>query len=87
MFSKKLEQDFTQEECLKFLFLKNDYLNGNVGIKEGAKFFFKKTLKELNIEEKITLILMLENPSLYNPIKERKILKKKIIEYEKILEK
>lgn len=86
LFALKLERDFTSDECLTYLFLNYDYLYGNKGIKDASKYFFKKDITNLNQKEKITLVLMLDNPSLYNPLRERDILKRRIKEYEKILQ-
>lgn len=86
LFALKLERDFTSDECLTYLFLNYDYLYGNKGIKDASKYFFKKEIDNLNPKEKITLVLMLDNPSLYNPLRERDILKRRIKEYEKILQ-
>lgn len=86
LYALKLEEDFTSDECLTYLFLNYDYLYGNKGIKDASKFFFKKGIENLNPKEKITLVLMLDNPSLYNPFRERDILKRRIMEYEKILQ-
>lgn len=82
---QKLEREFNKSECLKFQFLNADYLYGNKGIKDAAKFYFKKNLEQLNEEEKITLIVMLENPSLYNPIKRKEKVMDKVRLYQKIL--
>ncbi|WP_136666807.1 transglycosylase domain-containing protein [Flavobacterium sp. H122] len=85
LYALKLEEDFTADECLTYLFLNCDYLYGNKGIKDASIFFFKKSIKNLTLKEKITLVIMLDNPSLYNPFRERDILKRRIKEYEKML--
>lgn len=85
LYALKLEEDFTADECLTYLFLNCDYLYGNKGVKDASNFFFKKSIKNLTLKEKITLVIMRDNPSLYNPFRERAILKRRIIKYEKIL--
>lgn len=65
----KLEKEFTQEQCL-FLYAKQyHFLYGNKGINSASKYYFNKKITELNYDEMATLVIMLRNPSLYNPIK------------------
>jgi len=78
IYKLKIEKEFNEEECLKFDFLNADYLYGNKGIKQASKYYFNKEIEKLNEKEIINLILMLENPSLYNPKRERNITKTKI---------
>ena len=47
------------------------------GIRSAAKIFFNKTSKELSIEESATLVGMLKNSSLYNPIRRPDRVKKR----------
>lgn len=65
----KTEKDFTRNDCIKYLLLNTDYLNGNIGIKNAAKFYFNKPIEKLNINEKTLLIARLKNPVLYDPIR------------------
>ena len=83
----KIEREFTKNECLKFQFLNADYLFGNKGIKDAAKFYFKKDLEELNEEEKLILVVMLENPSLYNPIRRKEKVMNKVRMYKEKINK
>jgi hypothetical protein len=78
IYKLKIEKEFNEEECLKFDFLNADYLYGNIGIKQASKYYFNKEIEKLNEKEIINLILMLENPSLHNPKRERNITKTKI---------
>ena len=78
IYKLKIEKEFTEENCLKFDFLNADYLYGNKGVKQASKYYFNKEIDELNEKEIINLILMLENPSLHNPKRERNITKTKI---------
>lgn len=82
----KIEKEFSKEDCLKFQFLNADYLFGNNGIKDAAKFYFKKSLEQLNTEEKLVLVVMLENPSLYNPKRRKERLMNKVRIYQRIIE-
>jgi hypothetical protein len=79
--AKRIEKDFSQEDCLNYLTSIHDFLYDNKGISEASLFYFKKNLEDLNVTEMQSLVLMLNNPILYNPIKYPEILK---MELEKI---
>ena len=87
IYKLKIEKEFTEMECLKFDFLNADYLDGNKGIKQASKYYFNKEIENLNEREIINLILMLENPSLHNPKRERNITKIKIDFYQRYINK
>ncbi|MBN8567949.1 MAG: transglycosylase domain-containing protein [Flavobacteriales bacterium] len=87
LFTLKLEKEFSQDDCLKLLLMKSDFLYGNIGIKEASKYFFNKELELLNERELIELVIMLENPILYDPIRNREIRRNKILFLEKFLQK
>jgi hypothetical protein len=65
----KLEKYFSQEQCLNFVAKEADFLYGSLGIKKASEFYFNKDIHDLNTREYQTLALMLENPSLYNPMR------------------
>lgn len=81
----KIEREFSNNVCLKFQFLNADYLFGNIGIRDAAKFYFKKNLEQLNEEQKLILVVMLDNPSLYNPIRRKEKVMNKVRLYKRIL--
>lgn len=83
----KIEREFSKNQCLKFQFLNADYLFGNKGIKDAAKFYFEKDLEKLNKDEKLVLVVMLDNPSLYNPIRRKEKVMNKVRLYKHILNK
>ncbi|MBF6640231.1 transglycosylase domain-containing protein [Flavobacterium sp. J49] len=83
----KIEKEFTQDDCLKFELLSAEYLTGNIGVKQASKFYFNKSVEQLNEEENIMLIIMLENPSLYNPIRRKEKVLRKVRLYQSILHK
>jgi len=76
--ASKLEKSFTQEECLSYLSSIRTFTFGNRGIENASSFYFKKNLKELNKREMQTLILMIENPIRYNPIRNPKEVEEKL---------
>jgi hypothetical protein len=83
----KIEKDFYNNECLKFQLLNNDFGNGKIGVKNASKFYFGKNVEELNDDENITIIIMLENSALYNPIRNKKGVINKLNIYKNILRK
>ncbi|MEN2413470.1 transglycosylase domain-containing protein [Flavobacterium mesophilum] len=85
LYDLKIKKDFTQNECLKFVLVNYDFGYRKIGIKTASKFFFNKNIEELNEKEKITLIAMLKNSSLYNPIRNKEGVKNRVYLLEKIL--
>ena len=87
IYALKIEKEFSQKDCLNYLFLRNDYLYHNKGVKNASLFYFHKDINELNRNQKLTLIVMLDNSSLYNPIKRPEKVKSKVLLFERILDK
>jgi hypothetical protein len=85
IYAYKLEREFSNDNFIKFRLENSDYLFGNIGISKAANFYFKKNLSELNEDEMIILVLMLENPSLYNPIRHPERVEKKLKLYRQYL--
>ncbi len=65
----RLERYYTKDEIINLYLNKYDFNYNAVGIKSAAQTYFNKTPKELNIEEAATLVGMLKNSSLYNPVR------------------
>lgn len=86
LYTLKIEKEFSQEDCLKLFLKKVNLLYGIEGIREASIYFFDKKLDNLNDQEILKLVIMLENPILYDPKKNREILKNKILFYERFLE-
>ena len=85
LYLKKIEREFSHDDCLKFELMNTDFMNGNIGIKSAAKFYFGKSVEELNEKEKITFIVMLKNPVLYNPLRRKEKVEEKVRLYQRIL--
>jgi len=81
----KVQREFTESDCLKFELLNTVFLNKIKGIQETSKIYFNKTIEELNEEEKITFIVMLKNPSLYNPLRRKEKVENWVRIYSNIL--
>ncbi|MCF6142560.1 transglycosylase domain-containing protein [Flavobacterium sp. K77] len=83
----KVEKEFSNNECLKFQLIHYDFGNGNIGVKNASKFYFGKTVEQLNEEEKIIIVVMLENSGLYNPLRNKTGVINKARIYQRILRK
>lgn len=65
----KIERQYTKEEILAMYLNKFNFIYGAYGIRAASEIYFGKPQDELNIEECATLIGMLKNPALFNPIR------------------
>ncbi len=65
----KIEKQYTKQEILAMYLNKFNFIYGAYGISAASEIYFGKNQKELNIEESATLIGMLKNPALFNPIR------------------
>jgi penicillin-binding protein 1A len=65
----RLERRYTKEEIMAMYLNKFDFLNDGDGIKAAAEIYFGKSQDELTVEEAATLVGMLKNPSLFNPVR------------------
>ncbi|WP_233209661.1 transglycosylase domain-containing protein [Flavobacterium sp. 9] len=83
----KVEKEFTNDECLNFQLLNYDFGYKNIGIKAASKFYFNKNINDLNEEETITLVAMLKNSSLYNPIRNPEGVANRVKVFQTILQK
>lgn len=64
-----IEDNTTQKQCLNFNAQHLDFLSKNVGVKAASQFYFEKAFDELNDREMVTLIVMMKNPSFFNPLR------------------
>lgn len=65
----QLERNYTKEEIIAMYLNYFDFLNNAVGIKNAAKTYFAKSPIDLTLEECATLVGMVKNPSLFNPVR------------------
>jgi len=65
----KYENLFSKEEILTMYLNKFEFVNGAHGIDAAAQTYFGKPQSELTLNEAATLVGMLKNPSLYNPVR------------------
>ena len=65
----KLEKRYTKEEIMAMYLNKFEFIYGAHGIQAAAKTYFGKDQKNLGIEEASTLVGMLKNPALFNPVR------------------
>lgn len=67
--SIRLERQYTKQEIIKMYLNNYDFNNTADGIKSAARIYFGKLPKDLKIEESAMLVGMLQNSSLYNPLR------------------
>jgi penicillin-binding protein 1A len=65
----KLERSYTKEEIIAMYLSEYDYIYGAHGVEAAALTYFGKPQSELNLQEAATLIGMLKNAVLYNPVR------------------
>src|SRR5687767_420978 len=65
----KLERQYTKQEILAMYLNKFNFIYGAYGISAASEIYFGKNQKDLKIEESATLIGMLKNPALFNPVR------------------
>lgn len=65
----RIEKSYTKEEIIAMYLNKFNFIYGAYGIRAASEIYFGKPQEDLTIEEAATLIGMLKNPALYNPIR------------------
>ncbi len=65
----KLERRYTKEEIIVMYLNTIPYIYDASGIKTASKTFFNKTVDSLSIDESAILVGMVNNPSLFNPVR------------------
>lgn len=65
----RLERQYTKNEIIAMYLNKADFINTAVGIRSAAKVYFGKEPRDLTVDESAMLVGMLNNPSLFNPIR------------------
>jgi len=65
----KLEKQYTKQEILAMYLNKFNFIYGAYGISAASEIYFGKNQKDLKIEEAATLVGMLKNPALFNPVR------------------
>jgi penicillin-binding protein 1A len=65
----RLEKNFTKDEILVLYLNTVPFMYDAYGVKSCAKTYFAKEVSDLSIEEAAAIVGMLQNPSLYNPVR------------------
>lgn len=65
----RIEKSYTKEEIISMYLNKFEFINGAHGIQAAAQTYFGKNQSKLLQEEAAVLVGMLQNPSLYNPVR------------------
>ncbi len=64
-----IERQYTKQEILAMYLNKFNFIYGAYGVSAASEIYFGKKQEELKIEEAATLIGMLKNPALFNPVR------------------
>ena len=75
--SIQLERRYTKEEIIAMYLNIYDFGYNADGVRSAAKIFFNSKPENLTIEQSATLVGMLQNSSLYNPIRRPELVKKR----------
>jgi penicillin-binding protein 1A len=70
----KLERSYTKEEIITMYLNVFDYIYNAVGIRSASKVYFNTSPDSLNLQQAATLIGMLKNSSVYNPVRNPKLM-------------
>ena len=65
----KLEKSYSKEEIMAIYLNKYDFLNNGDGVYSAARVYFSTTPDSLSLTQSATLVGMLKNSSLYNPLR------------------
>ena len=74
-------------KCFEYLMQKYDFLYGQIGVRKASNYYLKKELEDLDLEGRLELLAMLENPVLYNGNKHPDRLAAKIEKLRELMEK
>ncbi|MDD4777096.1 MAG: transglycosylase domain-containing protein [Fermentimonas sp.] len=73
----KLERYYTKDEIINLYLNKYDFNYNAVGIESATRTYFNKAPRDLTIEEAATIVGMLKNSSLYNPVRRPELTKER----------
>lgn len=68
----RLERNYTKDEIIAMYLNKFDFINNAVGIKSASRIYFNTTPDSLKLEQSALLVGMVQNPTLFNPIRKPK---------------
>ncbi|HKX85116.1 MAG TPA: transglycosylase domain-containing protein [Flavobacterium sp.] len=85
LYAAKIKRSFSSNDCLKQHLLNGEFLHNIVGVKKASDYYFQKPIERLNEKEKITLLVMLQNPALYNPERRTELIERKVKSYQEKL--
>ncbi|MES1222602.1 MAG: transglycosylase domain-containing protein, partial [Bacteroidota bacterium] len=68
----RLERNYTKDEIITMYLNKFDFINNAVGIKSAARIYFNSSPDSLKLEQAALLVGMVQNPTLFNPLRKPK---------------
>lgn len=73
----KLEKSYSKDEIMAMYLNKYDFLNNADGVYSAARIYFSTTPDSLSLPQAATLVGMLQNSALYNPIRRPQMVKER----------
>jgi penicillin-binding protein 1A len=70
----KLERSYTKEEIITMYLNVFDFIYNAVGIRSASKIYFNTSPDSLNLQQAATLIGMLKNSTVYNPVRNQELM-------------
>lgn len=67
----RIERNLSQIQCLNHIAKNSDFMYRNIGIEKASKFYFKTDIENLDSKQMEILIKMINNPALYNPLRQK----------------
>jgi penicillin-binding protein 1A len=68
----RLERNYTKDEIITMYLNKFDFINNAVGIKSASRIYFDNSPDSLKLEQAALLVGMVQNPTLFNPLRKPK---------------
>jgi len=68
-YAVQMERRYTKDEILEFYMNEMPFGGGTNGVEAASKYYFQKSVREINLAEAVILVLTLSGPDRYNPLK------------------
>jgi hypothetical protein len=81
MCANEIENHLTNKQCLTHMLSQFDWYHRGVGLEKAAQIYYKKTIEDLTYNESLELMVMIENPSLYNKFTHPEALGKRMLKF------
>lgn len=69
IFYERIESVIPQKRFYEYVCSRADFLHNVIGVEAASRYHFGKPLEKLSQEEQVVLIILMENPAYYDPVK------------------